>query len=368
MQEEKKRNQIFNYLYVLAIIMVIDDHVSNRIGIFSSVFPYNSFYMPLFVFISGYFYKKSSVLDNLKHKTMKLFVPYLIWNAVALVLTVFIDNIFGLRWLEKFSVGHFIVINLITGSATPLNGAAWFVLMLFWVSIIYNFIHCKIKDNNKYDIIFTLFYIILGFVSLEFCLQDIAAISEWHKYILKTSFYIQFYHFGVMFKKYGEQLLHKYNKLVVCSLCITINVILICIFGDKISFYCTSEMNGFTNWYLPLITSTTGIIFYYEVMESLASKFGERKLISFIARNTFTIMEIHLLFVNIPNFFVYLMNKGGSTSFNNFPMEEFINSAWVRYSSASRLIGFFCGLLGSLLVSYIIEKANLKIAKKIEKG
>ena len=38
---------------VLAIIMVIDDHMSSRIGFLSSIFPYNSFYMPLFVFISG---------------------------------------------------------------------------------------------------------------------------------------------------------------------------------------------------------------------------------------------------------------------------------------------------------------------------
>lgn len=54
----KKRNQVFNFLEALAIIMVIDDHMSTRIGILSSIFPYNSFYMPLFVFISGYFYRE----------------------------------------------------------------------------------------------------------------------------------------------------------------------------------------------------------------------------------------------------------------------------------------------------------------------
>ena len=55
--KSKERNQIFNYLYVLAILMVIDNHCAYKINFFNNIFPYNSFYMPLFVFISGYFFK-----------------------------------------------------------------------------------------------------------------------------------------------------------------------------------------------------------------------------------------------------------------------------------------------------------------------
>ena len=50
----KKRNFTFDLLYALAIIMVVDDHTGNQIGILSKIFPYDSFFMPLFVFISGY--------------------------------------------------------------------------------------------------------------------------------------------------------------------------------------------------------------------------------------------------------------------------------------------------------------------------
>ena len=55
LNKRQTRNQTFQYLEALAIIMVIDDHVGTRIGFLSSIFPYNSFYMPLLVFISGYF-------------------------------------------------------------------------------------------------------------------------------------------------------------------------------------------------------------------------------------------------------------------------------------------------------------------------
>lgn len=52
--EKMNRNQTFQWVEALAILMVLDDHMSTRIGILSSIFPYNSFYMPMFVFISGY--------------------------------------------------------------------------------------------------------------------------------------------------------------------------------------------------------------------------------------------------------------------------------------------------------------------------
>ena len=64
----KKRNFTFDLLYVLAIIMVVDDHTKAQLGILKAIFPYDSFFMPLFVFISGYFYKKQNVIKNIKHK------------------------------------------------------------------------------------------------------------------------------------------------------------------------------------------------------------------------------------------------------------------------------------------------------------
>ncbi len=63
--------------------MVIDDHAGTRIGFLSSFFPYNSFYIPLFVFISGYFYRKMPIADNIRHKAKRLLLPYLIWAAVG---------------------------------------------------------------------------------------------------------------------------------------------------------------------------------------------------------------------------------------------------------------------------------------------
>ena len=84
-------------------------------------------------------------------------------------------------------------------------------------------------------------------------------------------------------------------------------------------------------------------------------------MIDFIAENTFTIMSVHLLFCNIPNFYAYFQYQTGNPLYADFPVELFVDNAWVRYSMNTRLIGFFCGLIGSLLIAYIIGILKQKV-------
>lgn len=345
--------------------MVIDSHVSGRIGIFNSIFPYDSFFMPLFVFASGYFYKRISIIKNFKHKVKKLIIPYVIWNIAMLCIAASIDKIFNIDWAHIPNFKSFIEMFFLY-TLTSLNGPAWFIIMLFWVSVLYNIIYNISKENNIYDIVTTVILFIMGSISVYLCTKGYNTKSRVYLFILRTVFYMQFYHYGYMFKKYIEERLSKYRKFIVCSICITINILLIIIFGDKISFYSTSDMRVFHFWYLPIITSITGIIFYYEVMEFLSKKIGQNKIIDFISRNTFVILQTHLLFANIPNFYVYIKIQQGSTLYSDFNIKGFINSAWIRYSPNTKLIGFFCALIGSLLIAYIIEKVKKYLMRNIK--
>lgn len=345
--------------------MVIDSHVSGRIGFFNSIFPYDSFFMPLFVFASGYFYKRISIIKNFKHKVKKLLIPYAIWNIAMLCIAFIIDIIFGVNWANIPDFKGFIKM-FFFGPLTELNGPAWFIIMLFWVSIGYNIIYNILKENKIYDILLTIIFFIIGSISVNLCIKGYNLKNGIYLLILRTAFYIQFYHYGFMFKKYIEKRLAKYRKLIICSICIIINVLLILIYGDKISFYSTSYMGGFKFWYLPIITSMTGIIFYYEVMEFVSKKIGQNKIIDFISKNTFVILQTHLLFINIPNVYVYTQIKRGSTLYSDFNVQAFINSPWIRYSPNARLIGFFCALIGSLFIAYIIEKIKNYLMRNIK--
>lgn len=358
-----KRNQIFTYLYALAIIMVIDDHCSTRIGFLSSIFPYNSFYMPLFVFSSGYFFHKKPFWNTVLHKTKKILIPYIIYDVIMVCLAFLIDAAFNLKWHRNISILSIIKM-LIDKPTTDLNGAAWFAVMLFWVSIMYAIIRKTVHQDILGDSVLTGLLILCGFASLYISMYySRQNENKWFvlRLLCRNVFYLQFYHLGYMFNRYFEKHVQKLRKYVVCSVCVLINVSLTVAFGDRINFYSTNGMSSFKSWFLPLITSATGIIFYYEIMDFLSSIIGETSLTSFIARNTFTIMQIHLLFVNIPNLYIYYMTCRGDTRFSDFPIDNFMYSTWIRYSPNSRLIGFFLGLGGSLIVAYYLERIKKKI-------
>lgn len=365
----KERNFTFDLLYALAIIMVVDDHTKSQLGILKGIFPYDSFFMPLFVFASGYFYKKQEIIKNVKHKSKKILLPYIIWNIVMLGITVIIDAVIGTNWsngVDKWKILR----SFFIGSLVTTNGPSWFVIMLFWVSVLYNLIRNIIKPNKINDCILTAVSIIAGLISVYLCSIGWNKKSDVVLFILRTVFYIQFYHLGYIFKEYIENKIKNANKYLICSICIVINVILIAIYGDKVNFYSTSDMRGFSYWYLPIITSITGITFWYIVMDYLASKIKSSKIVTLMAKNTFVIMETHLLFANILNIMFFVCKKIGIKYFEKFNTKAFINSAWngAAWGMNSRfgIIGFLLGISLSVLTVVVLNKIKERINKTIK--
>ena len=145
----KQKNQTFQYLKAIAILMVIDDHMSTRIGILSSLFPYNSFYMPLFVFISGYFFRDKGIWNNIKGKAEKLLLPYIIWFYVGQFLSFLLERAGIVYWYSPITnISDTVQYLLTVGPTSSIIGAAWFGIMLFWVAIMYIFLHKVLMLEN----------------------------------------------------------------------------------------------------------------------------------------------------------------------------------------------------------------------------
>lgn len=361
--ESAKKNQTFVFIYAICIIMVLDGHTGGRIGILSSIFPYDSFFMPLFVFSSGYFYRQRSLRNTIIHKAKRLLVPYFLFDmTMVLFVSRITDFLFHTNWHRNISIFS-IIRALFDKPTTPINAPAWFVVMLFWVSISYAIVRSLFPPHTISDYVLTLLFFATGLISLYVCTHHSGQEDvKWYaiRFVCRTLFYTQFYHMGFLFKNHFEVFIKGISRYPICLACIAINVVLVLMFGNKINFYSTFYMKSFNSIILPLATSITGILFYYEVASFMAETIGENKLVSFVARNTFVIMQVHMLFANIPNFYIYYAIQRGSQSYASFPIDTYINSVWTRYSPNSNLIGFFCGLIGSLLAAYFLEVIRRK--------
>lgn len=130
-------NVCFCILAALAILMVVAGHLGYNIMTIGDLFPYYSFHVPLFVFISGYFYKdteRERPFGYVWKKIRRLLVPYFVWNLFYGVLS-WLLRANGFAMGEEISFRTLFLAPFIHGYQFIYNYAAWFVPTLFVIEM-----------------------------------------------------------------------------------------------------------------------------------------------------------------------------------------------------------------------------------------
>lgn len=333
---KRKSNKAFMLLSALGILFVVVCHTGNSVGPFVHVFPYDSFFMPMFVFISGYFFKVKNIETCGKiakytaNKFMKLMVPYLLWAVFYGVFVTLTEN-FGLLHWSNLTFSSLWKSVLSGGSTFNVNGAAWFVPLLFSVTIVYIVIR-KMFNRIWNDSVALVVFVLIGAAAVYFS-RDERFNKIYTLLLLKTAFFIQFYQFGIFFKKYLEKWFDSVNGMLLCLAMVAINLLLLFKY-ENITFVRCASMSGFitNNYFLPLITSVTGIFFWLKIAKALTPILGENKIINFISDNTFFIMIHHLFFANVFSAVLYFGMKIGINVLAGFNTAQFKASPWYIFS------------------------------------
>ena len=129
-------------LSALGIFMVVDSHTWTAFNLFGSFIPYNSFFMPMFVFISGYFNKVDSSTKLGKYTLKKLKTLLLPYAGISLAVfgLQFLINWFKTGEIQPVPSGYLLYTleNVITtGTPNSLATPMWFVITLFATLMIY---------------------------------------------------------------------------------------------------------------------------------------------------------------------------------------------------------------------------------------
>lgn len=331
-----KENKAFMILSALGILFVVDEHLGRPISFLAQIFPYDSFYMPLFVFVSGYFFNEEHAISfkNAFRFTWKkcrnVLFPYFFWILFYFVFTAVLRR-FGIIRFGDFSLKNLIVDIVTMGTSFGYNDPSWFVPMLFCVSVSYCFLRTIFRKcwNDPFAAVLL---ILIGAAAVYG--SGTAFNTAKHYMLLKTAFFMQFYQLGIVFRNYFEKNFDKVNETALCLICIIINIFLLAQYGSNIRFPNCARMGGFRtdNLFLPLITSVTAIAFWLKISKTLVPVIGNNRMVNFLSDHTSFVMTHHL---TAKAFFTGLLitgNKFGITNFSSLDVSQFQNSAWYNFN------------------------------------
>ena len=353
---KKQLDPQFLLLSALGMIFVVDGHINSNYLDLGGFFPYYSFHIPLFFFISGNFYKDQHLGDipaYIKKKAVRLMLPYFIFNLLYGCIASLLQMA-GFTMGGRLSLHNLFVEPFITGHQFIYNLAAWFVPALFLVEIVNLLIH-RIFDKflrNETGYLFIELLAGMGGVLLAMTGKNTGIYLPF----VRTLFFLPFYQAGIW-----------YRKTAAASKCtnnfLYFGVVFLIQFGLHLSGYRlvneTVFCRDFTNPVVPYLAAAAGIAFWLRVTKILVPAFERSRFVSYFGSHTYAVMTHHLMALMIVKSVLALIARF-TPLFDDFQFHLYKTDIWYYYlpcrSAHFRLIYLFFAIALPLLFQYILEK------------
>jgi len=315
----------------------------------------------IFVFVSGYFYKKEdekNIWGLVKRKAKRLLFPYMITNLLIGIIVSLLHGagiIFGGRltlftlFVEPFTDGHQFM----------LNAPAWFIPALFLLEL-FNVIARKVlgyvKADNEY-VIFVI-YFLLGIASV--ILSQRGSIYDYYRIPGRIMLMAPVFQAG---RLYAAKL-ERFNNFGIIGNSIYFTVILIlnlilCRTMAGLGFS-VAWVNGFNNGpFVPFVTSFTGIALWLKISQILARIDLKNGFVDYMGRHTGYICIFHLSASFALNSLLAFSHTRGS--FDGFDMTLYKGDVYYAYvpagADAFKLVYLAVCIILPIVFSLLYDKA-----------
>lgn len=355
-------------LSAIGIFMVVDHHTFIAFNILGDFIPYNSFFMPMFVFISGYFNKVESSTNLLKYlwkKVKTLLIPY-----TGITVTVFclewLINLLKTGQTPSIPGGYLLYVldRIITvGAPFPLVEPMWFVISLFATLMIYAVLKKllgKIWNSYAALAVFAALHILAVYLARTIDTESLTYLLH----PLKVFFFLPFIELGIIYRDHLEK---KHSgmsggfKIGLMVLLLIINMVRTLYMPNPydIAFDSIGDLTGFTSPFIvtPLVSSLIGILFWLTLTDLIGKPVSESRFVNYMSCNTFWIMGFHILFFNILNFILMLISDN-VIYLPYFDSEVFRETEWYFWeiSGNVKILYVVVGILGPLGFKLIFDK------------
>ena len=355
-------------LSAIGIFMVVDHHTFTAVNILGDYLPYNSFFMPMFVFISGYFNNVDSSTNLLKYiwkKIKGLLIPYIGLSIFAFLLEqlIYMIKLQEVPEIPSWYLSYVLERIVTVGSFGSIAIPMWFVIALFATLIVYSVIK---RILSKIWISYVMLPVFTGLHILSIFMANNMN-EDYLPYflvLLKVMFFLPFIETGIIYREHLEK---KHSAMPVgCKIGLLFGLLIINAIRTMclpepydIAFDSIDEMAGFTSPVIvtPLISSIIGILFWLTVTDLIGKPLYDSKFINYMSCNTFWIMSLHIVFFNIFNL-ILLLIKENVIFIRYFDSDYFRETEWYFWeiSPNIKIIYVVIGILGPLGVKLIYDK------------
>ena len=290
-------NLDYKVLTALGMSFVLCGHFGSATLTMGGLFQYDTFHIPLFIFISGYFFKDkyiengSSLFKFLVRKIKHLLIPYYMWNSFYLLFAYVLQQHSSFAiYHGKISLKQFLIVPLQLSSGAEYNVASWFLVALFLCHVLFSIIAFVFYKNGSYILELALFpvFLLISIASLYVSCSNWH--SEWRITLCRTGYLVFYYYLGYAYKRYFERIDQGNNVVITILMPIIIKALLIYKYGNHI-FICYNMTYDET---IPqiyyFVGAIAGIYFWLHIAKLLSVTMGDNKLVLYYANHTFSLM------------------------------------------------------------------------------
>lgn len=275
-------------------------HTGVNILNINDLFAYDSFHMPLFIFISGYFLKIEKIFSivYIKKQVKHLIVPFFIFNIVCCIFSVSIHYllkvkfslsddwnlyfIFNKLFLQPFTYGNFFWF---------FNDPTWFILALFEIKMLNLAIRLfcnKLNIKNEFVILAVCASISAITVSLSHGETGMAM------QIVRPCYLLFFFQLGFVYKNFLEKIDVANSLLVLfCTVCLEFVLVSLCMPNIPVAdIWKGSFRNGAA---VTILLAINGIYFWLRIAKIIFRNTVPNNIVSYISRHTYAILINHLI-------------------------------------------------------------------------
>lgn len=275
-----KRDPLFDLLKGVGLILMIWVHCKT---IAISHFAY-TFHMPLFLIVSGYFYKCRSFKEELYLDFRRILIPY--------VFTCIFMGIIAYAVIDGFSLGSTTqkaLFSPLWGGAVfghlrsitqePLFiGPLWFLIALFWVRIFLNILLRLLKNEMLCGCILFVLAILAN------CVYEI--VGHIPLSILQSFGCMGFFYFGIIARRHDLFGLPVIKKMFpICALCW-----LYCMTFSRLALH-DCKYEGY--YILDILSSWGAISALFVLIKSAYTENVLWKIIRFVGENSLVVLCVH---------------------------------------------------------------------------